>query len=90
MKIFEAMAMGKTVISTSVGAEGLPVTNGKNIIIEDDPACFGEKIIDLLKNRQKRKEIGSAAYTFVYKYFTWRKVAEEFAKICRETLINNN
>jgi glycosyltransferase involved in cell wall biosynthesis len=90
MKIYEAMAMGKTVISTSVGAEGLPVTNGKNIIIEDDPACFAEKIVDLLKNRQKRKEIGSAAYTFVHKYFTWKGVAEEFSKICRETLINNN
>jgi glycosyltransferase involved in cell wall biosynthesis len=85
MKIYEAMAMGKTVISTSVGAEGLPVTNGKNIIIEDDPACFSEKIVDLLKNSQKRKEIGSAAYTFVYKYFTCQRVAEEFSKICKKT-----
>ncbi len=85
MKIFEAMAMGKTVISTSVGAEGLPVTNGKNIIIEDDPACFSEKIVDLLKNRQKRKEIGSAAYTFVHKYFTCQRVAEEFSEICKKT-----
>ncbi len=90
MKIYEAMAMRKTVISTSVGAEGLPVTNGRNIIIEDDPACFSEKIVDFLKNRQNRKEIGSAAYTFVYKHFTWQRVAEEFSKICKKTSISNN
>ena len=87
MKIYEAMCMGKTVVSTSVGAEGLPVTNGENIIIEDDPVRFGEKIVDLFGNREKTKEIGSAASKFVRKDFTWRHVAEEFCKICHATLL---
>lgn len=90
MKIFEAMAMGKTVLSTSVGAEGLPVTNEENILIEDDPTRYGEKIVELLENRRKREEISSAAYDLVCKYFTWKKVTDEFAKICQNTGLRNS
>ena len=89
MKIYEAMAMGKTIVSTSIGAEGLPVRNGENIVIEDDPIRFGGKIVDLLGNMQKRKEIGVAAYDFVYENFTWQKVAEKFSEICQKTIRGN-
>ena len=57
MKIYEAMAMGKTLISTSVGAEGLPNINGKNIFIENDPIRFGDRIVDLLSDQHKREII---------------------------------
>src|SRR4030095_11935398 len=40
LKIFEAMAMGKAVVSTTIGAEGLPVTPGHDIVIADEPAEF--------------------------------------------------
>src|SRR5258708_35841640 len=40
LKIFEAMAMGKAVVSTSLGAEGLPVRNGENVILADEPESF--------------------------------------------------
>ena len=87
MKIYEAMAMGKTVISTSVGAEGLPITNGKNIIIEDDPVRFGDKIVELLKFQRERVIMGSNASDFVNKYFSWQIVADKFVTICEsETL----
>jgi len=65
MKIYEAMAMGKTVVSTSVGAEGLPVKNEENIIIEDNQVKFAEKIVHLLKNRPEREKIELAACAFV-------------------------
>ena len=86
MKIYEAMAMGKPIISTAIGAEGLPVINGENIVIEDNPIRFGEKIVELLENKQKREEIGSAAFDFVCKNFTWQKVSEEFSNICQESI----
>ena len=38
LKIFEAMAMGKAVVSTTVGAEGLPVTDGEHLLLADEPA----------------------------------------------------
>ncbi len=37
LKIFEAMAMGKAVVSTTVGAEGLPVTDGEHVLLADEP-----------------------------------------------------
>ncbi|MCP4111794.1 MAG: glycosyltransferase [Desulfobacteraceae bacterium] len=86
MKIYEAMAMGKSVISTSVGAEGLPVVNGENIIIEDDPTEFAKKITELLKSEEKREKIGTAACDYVRKYFAWESVAESFSSICKSAM----
>jgi glycosyltransferase involved in cell wall biosynthesis len=85
MKIFEAMSMGKTVISTSIGAEGLPVVDEENIVLEDNPQKFADKIIDYLKNRQKRDSIGFAACVFVRKYFSWEHITDKFSDICHKT-----
>ena len=46
MKIYEALAMGKAIVSTTVGAEGLPLENEKHIIIEDDPLEFAKKLLN--------------------------------------------
>jgi glycosyltransferase involved in cell wall biosynthesis len=54
LKILDAMAMGKAIVSTSVGCEGLNVENGKNILIADAPEIFADKTIELLKNTKKR------------------------------------
>ena len=54
LKILDAMAMGKAIVSTSVGCEGLNVNDGKDILIADEPEDFVNKAIDLLKNSNKR------------------------------------
>jgi glycosyltransferase involved in cell wall biosynthesis len=54
LKILDAMAMGKAIVSTSVGCEGLNVNDGKDILIADEPEDFANKAIDLLKNSNKR------------------------------------
>lgn len=77
LKIFEAMAMGKAVVSTTIGAEGLPVTHGENIILSDEPAEFARHVIELLGNGSLRNQIGSAARTLVEKHYSWKQVAAE-------------
>ena len=47
LKIFEAMAMEKAIVSTSVGAEGLPVTDGTDLRIADTPETFAAAVVDL-------------------------------------------
>lgn len=89
MKIYEAMAMGKTVVSTSIGAEGLPVNNGEHLIIADQPQEFAENIITLLHDTPKREGIGSSARTFVRKHFAWQHVAGEFQNICQMTRVKH-
>ncbi len=86
MKIFEAMAMGKTVVSTSIGAEGLPVQNGENIVIEDDSEKSAAIISELLKNNEKRYEMGNRAMAFVRENFAWSKVASRFESICENAI----
>jgi len=85
MKIYEAMAMGKTVISTSIGAEGLPVQHGENILIADRPNDFADEIVRLLSDPDLADDIGRNARRYVAKNFAWTQVAGMFAGICRET-----
>lgn len=85
MKIYEAMAMGKPVISTSVGAEGLSVQNQKNIIIEDEAEELAGKIVYLFDKKEDRERMGGKASAHVRENFSWKKVTEEFERICTET-----
>jgi len=61
LKIFEAMSMAKAVVSTSIGAEGLPVKNGEHLLLADDPGAFAESTLRLLGDASQRAQIGQAA-----------------------------
>ena len=78
LKIFEAMAMGKAIVSTSIGAEGLPVKNGENIIIQDDPEQFALSVARLLRDPAARARLGRAARQMVGKRYGWKAVAAKF------------
>jgi polysaccharide biosynthesis protein PslH len=78
LKIFEAMAMGKAVVSTSIGAEGLPVRRGRDIIIADSPEEFASAVVGLLQDRGRRDELGRAARQFVARQHGWDSVAQHF------------
>ena len=81
IKIFEAMAMGKAVVSTTMGAEGLPVRHGENIILADDPADFARQVVHLLRDPQRRAQLGHAARQFVEENYGWPAVAAHFDQI---------
>lgn len=76
IKIFEAMAMGKAVVSTSIGAEGLPVTHGENIILADQPNDFAASVLRLLSDEDQRKRIGKAARRLVENQYSWSAVTD--------------
>jgi len=78
LKIFEAMAAGKAVVSTTLGAEGLPVTNGENIILVDEPSDFALAVIGLLREPKKRRSLGSNARRLVEENFSWETVSAAF------------
>jgi polysaccharide biosynthesis protein PslH len=81
IKIFEAMAMGKAVVSTTMGAEGLPVRHGENIILADDPADFARHVIELLRDPQRRAQLGRAARRLVEENYGWPSVAAHFDRV---------
>jgi sugar transferase (PEP-CTERM/EpsH1 system associated) len=77
LKIFEAMAMGKAVVSTAVGAEGLPVVHDRHLLIADDPQAFANATVRLLEDSSSRHRLGRAARDLVATRFDWAVVASE-------------
>src|SRR6266850_1903129 len=74
IKIFEAMAMGSAIVSTSVGAEGLPVDHGKNVLLADSPKDFADRTVALLTKRAERERLGRAARALVESRYGWAEV----------------
>jgi sugar transferase (PEP-CTERM/EpsH1 system associated) len=75
LKIFEAMAMGRAVVSTSIGAEGLPVVDGQHLALSDDPEHFAATVVDLLRDTERRVQLERAARALVVERFGWGDVA---------------
>lgn len=84
LKIFEALAMGKAVVSTSVGAEGLPLVPGTHFLQADDPGDFAEAVVALLRDPARRQALGSAGRQLVEERYSWAQVAREFEARCEE------
>jgi glycosyltransferase involved in cell wall biosynthesis len=81
LKIFEAMAMGKAIVSTTIGAEGLPVTDGKEILIADRPDSFAHAVVSLLRQPEKRRQLGSSARGLVELKYRWSMVSDLFEEV---------
>jgi glycosyltransferase involved in cell wall biosynthesis len=78
LKIFEAMSMSRAVVSTTIGAEGLPVTSGRDIVIADEPALFAESVVRLIRDADTRHRIESAARQLVVSRYDWAAVSRDF------------
>ena len=65
LKILEAMALGRPVVSTSIGCEGLDVVDGQHLLIADDPQQFADKTVRLLTDSTLYKRIAAEAREFV-------------------------
>ena len=89
LKIYEAMAMEKAVISTSVGAEGLPVRNGEELLLADSPVEFARLAVKVLKDKALAAGLGQRAAKTVRESFGWGRVAAEFVAICQRTAARN-
>jgi sugar transferase (PEP-CTERM/EpsH1 system associated) len=82
LKIYEAMAMGKPVISTAIGAEGLPVRDGHEILIADDPKSFAQAVVATLTDKALRERMGQLARDVVCERFGWDHAAAAFSEVC--------
>jgi glycosyltransferase involved in cell wall biosynthesis len=80
LKIFEAMAMGRAVVSTTIGAEGLDVHHGQDILLADDAEEFADSVIALLTDEEKRKRFERAAAQLAAQ-FDWEVVARRFEEM---------
>lgn len=86
LKILEALAMGKAVVSTTVGAEGLPLTPGQHYLQADEPAQFAASVLRLLREAPLRRRLGTAGRALVEARHSWAEVARRFEELLEEAL----
>ncbi len=84
LKIFEALAMGKAVVSTRVGAEGLPIVSGEHFLQADSPTDFAQAVVTLLKDPGRRHALGMAGRRLVEERYSWTQVTGQFEGYCEE------
>jgi polysaccharide biosynthesis protein PslH len=89
LKIFEALAMAKPVVSTTVGAEGLDLEHGRHFVAADDPATFANEVIALLRDPARRLSIGRAGRDLVEACYSWPTVARQFEALCEEVVTDH-
>ena len=86
LKVFEAMASGKAIVSTAIGAEGLPVEHEKNILLAETPEEFSRECVRLLGDEGLRRRLGSEARSLVESKFTWSRAVDELERVIRSVV----
>jgi glycosyltransferase involved in cell wall biosynthesis len=86
IKILEAMMMGKAVISTRIGSEGISYTHGENILLADDPSAFVQLIRDYSSNREKYDKIAARGRIFVMESFNNLAFCKSLSEFYRNNL----
>jgi glycosyltransferase involved in cell wall biosynthesis len=71
LKVLEAMAAARPIISTQVGVQGLNVTDGQEVILADTSREFAQAVVELQKNRERAAAMGRRAEEFVRQYYDW-------------------
>jgi glycosyltransferase involved in cell wall biosynthesis len=84
LKILEAMALGRPVVSTTIGCEGLDVVDGEHLLIADSPEQFADKTVRLLTDRASYQRITTKARQLVVDRYDWDVVARQLLEIYSE------
>ncbi len=81
VKILEAFAMRKAVVSTSVGYQGLAVESGKHLLIADQPEAFAQAVVELLHNPSMRITLGNAGRALVEAEYSWEQARAQLLHV---------
>jgi glycosyltransferase involved in cell wall biosynthesis len=81
LKILDALAMGKPLISTSVGCEGLAVVSGEHLLIADSSDAFAREIVRLLRDPALGRRLAAAGRQLVERKYEWSVIAQELDRV---------
>jgi sugar transferase (PEP-CTERM/EpsH1 system associated) len=86
LKVVEALAMGKAIVSTSIGCEGIAVRNDVHLTISDDPDEFATRILELLEDPTRREQLGLAGRALIEARYSWDAACEGLDALYRDVL----
>jgi glycosyltransferase involved in cell wall biosynthesis len=81
IKILEALAAGKAIVATTIGAEGLNVSSGEHLLIADSPSGFAAAIEDLLLSPSLRHRLGKNGRQLVSERYSWDRIADTLESV---------
>lgn len=81
LKILAAWAMGKAVVSTAAGCEGLKAVDGQNIVIRDDPAAFADAIVRICTDTELRRHLEVNGRATVEQYYSWSIIGRHMTQV---------
>jgi glycosyltransferase involved in cell wall biosynthesis len=83
LKILDAMAMGKPVVSSTIGCEGLSVTHGENILVADTPQDFAGRLVELFEDENLCRRLGAAGRSLVEREYCWERIGQQLNQAYR-------
>jgi len=86
VKIIEGMSLGKSIVSTTLGAQGIPVVNGKHILVADNAYDFAQSIVSLLEHPERSTSIGMQASDFAHTHFDNEAVTQKLLNFYNTSL----
>ena len=81
LKVLDALASGKAIVSTTMGAEGAVVEDGEHLVLADDPAAFARAVVALLRDPARAASLGAAARRLAEERYDWRVLGDRFAQL---------
>lgn len=90
LKVLEALAMGKAVVSTSIGCEGIDVEDGRHLLIADDAGAFAAQVVRLLGDEELARRLGMAGRRLVEARYGWASVAGQLESFHTELVATHS
>lgn len=84
LKVVEGLALARPIVSTSLGAEGIAVTDRRELLIADDASSFAQRIVELFEDRALGRSLGAAGRALVEREYSWELAGERVAHLLEQ------
>jgi sugar transferase (PEP-CTERM/EpsH1 system associated) len=86
LKILEALAMGKAIVTTTLGVEGIAAKTGRDLLVADTAHEFAQQVSALLADAERRRTLGSAGYALARQHYDWTHILGDLEDVYRQAL----